>query len=103
MAVHLDFVLVELDLGAAFSERALCTQDEETRQRNIRNAQRAYNSALDYLPRLRPESAELRRFEEKVLRLNGLFERLGLNPDQRQGTETRVADLRSAAANHRSR
>ena len=85
MAVHLDFVLVESDLGATFCERALCTQDEETRQRNIRNAQKAYNSALDYLPRLTLASAELRRFEEKVRRLNGLFERLGLNPDQRQG------------------
>jgi hypothetical protein len=77
--------LVESDLGATFCERALCTQDEETRQRNIRNAQKAHNGALDYLPRLTLASAELRRFEEKVQRLNGLFERLGLNPDQRQG------------------
>jgi len=85
VAVHRDFVLVESDLGATFCERALCTQDEETRQRNIQNAQKAHNSALDYLPRLTLASAELRRFEEKVQRLNGLFERLGLNPDQRQG------------------
>jgi len=80
MPVHLDFVLVELDLGATFCERALCTQDVGTRQRNIHNAQKAYNRALDYLPRLSLDSAELRRIEEKVLRLNGLFERLGLNP-----------------------
>jgi hypothetical protein len=80
MAVFLDFVLVELDLGSTFCERALCTQDEETRQRNICNAQKAYNSALDYLPRLSLESAELTLIEEKLLRLNGLFERLGINP-----------------------
>ena len=80
MTVHVDFVLVELDLGATFCERALCTQDEETKQRNVRNAQKAYNTALDYLPRLSLESAEHQRIEEKVLRLNGLFERLGLNP-----------------------
>jgi hypothetical protein len=80
MAILLDFVLVELDLGSTFCERALCTEDEETRQRNIHNAQKAYNSALDYLPRLSVESAEFQRIEEKVLRLNGLFERLGLNP-----------------------
>jgi hypothetical protein len=76
----LDFVLVELDLGSTFCERALCTQDEETRQRNIRNAQKACNSALNYLPRLSLESAEIPRIEETVLRPKGLFERLGINP-----------------------
>jgi hypothetical protein len=79
-AAHIDFVLSELDLGATFCEVALSTQDEETKERNIRNARKAYNSALHFLQRLSLGSAEEARIEEKALRLKGLFERLGLDP-----------------------
>lgn len=79
-AVHVDFVLSELDLGATFCEVALTTQDEETKERNIRNARKAYETALHLLQRLSLGSAEQARFEEKALRLKGLFERLGINP-----------------------
>jgi hypothetical protein len=37
----LDFVLTELGVGATFCERALSTQDKETKVRNIRNARKA--------------------------------------------------------------
>jgi len=73
-------VLSELDLGATFCEVALCTQDEKTKERNIRNAQKAYETALHLFQRLSLGSAERARFEEKALHLKGLFERLGLNP-----------------------
>jgi hypothetical protein len=79
-ALRLDFVLSELDIGATFCEVALSTQDEETKERNIRNARKAYSSALHFLQRLSLWSAEQARIEEKVFRLKGLFERLGLNP-----------------------
>jgi len=79
-AVHVDFVLSELDLGATFCEVALSTQDKKTKERNIRNARKAYNTALHLLQRLRLGSAEQARFEEKALRLKALFERLGINP-----------------------
>jgi hypothetical protein len=79
-AVHVDFVLSELDLGATFCEVALTTQDEETKERNIRNARKAYETALHLLQRLSLGTAEQARFEEKALRLKGLFERLGINP-----------------------
>jgi hypothetical protein len=78
-AVRVDFVLVELDLGVTFCERALSTQDEETKERNIRNARRAHDAALHFLPRLSLASAEQALIEDKASRLRGLFERLGLN------------------------
>jgi hypothetical protein len=79
-AARTDFVLVELDLGATFCERALSTQNEKAKERNIRNAQKAYNTALHFLRQLRFGSAEKARIEEAAIRLKGLFERLGLNP-----------------------
>jgi hypothetical protein len=79
-AARVDFVLSELDLGATFCEVALSTQDKETRERNIRNARKAYNSALRFMQGLSPGSAGEARIEEKTLRLQGLFERLGLDP-----------------------
>lgn len=79
-AVHVDFVLSELDLGATFCEIALSTQDEKTKERNVRNARKAYKTALHLFQRLSLGSAEQAHFEEKALRLKGLFERLGLNP-----------------------
>jgi hypothetical protein len=79
-AAHIDFVLSELDLGATFCEVALSTRDKETKERNIRNARKAYTSALHFLQRLSLGNAEETRIEEKALRLKGLFERLGLGP-----------------------
>ena len=73
-------VLTELDLGATFCEVALCTQDEKTKERNIRNARKAYETALHLLQRLSLGSTEQARFDEKALHLNGLFEQLGLSP-----------------------
>ena len=73
-------VLTELDLGATFCEVALCTQDEKTKERNIRNARKAYETALHLLQRLILGSTEQARFDEKALHLNGLFEQLGLSP-----------------------
>jgi ribosome assembly protein YihI (activator of Der GTPase) len=73
-------VLSELDLGATFCEVALCTQDEKTKERNIRNARKAYETALHLLQRL-SLGAEQAYFDEKALHLKGLFEQLGLNPD----------------------
>src|SRR5689334_17157764 len=62
-------VLSELDLGATFCEVALCTQDEKTKERNIRNARKAYETALRLLQRLSLGSAEQTRFDEKALHL----------------------------------
>jgi hypothetical protein len=73
-------VLSELDLGATFCEVALCTQDEKTKERNIRNALKAYETALHLLQRLSLGSGEQARFDEKALHLKSLFEQLGLNP-----------------------
>jgi len=79
-AAHFDFVLSELDLGATFCELALTTRDEETKERNIRNARKAYSTALRFLQRLNREDAEQARIEEKALRLKGLLERFGPSP-----------------------
>jgi hypothetical protein len=78
-AAGIGFVLVELDLGATFCELVLSTQNEENKQRNTRNARKAYDSALHYLQRLSPESAEGALINEKFSRLNELFKRLGIN------------------------
>jgi hypothetical protein len=74
-------VLSELDVGVTFCEVALNTQDEKTKERNIRNARKAYETPLHLFQRLSFGSAERARFDEKALRLKGLFEQLGLNPD----------------------
>jgi hypothetical protein len=74
-------VLSELELGATFCEVALGTQDEKTKERNIRNARNAYETALRLLQRLNLGNADRERFEAKALHLKGLFERLGLNPN----------------------
>jgi hypothetical protein len=78
-AAGLGFVLVELDLGATFCELALSTQNEESKKRNTRNGRKAYDSALHFLRRLSPESAEQTLVNEKFSRLNGLLGRLGIN------------------------
>ena len=73
------FVLVELDLGATFCELALSTQNEENKERNARNARKAHDSALHFLQRLSPESAERALINEKFSHLNELLEQLGVN------------------------
>jgi hypothetical protein len=78
-AIGLDFVLIELDLGVTFCERALSTGDEETKERNIRNARTAHAAALHFSQRLSLARAEQALIKEKESRLKGLFERLGIN------------------------
>jgi len=78
----LDFVLIELDLAATFCELALSTQDEERKERNTRNARKAYDSALHFFQRLSSAPADQAHVYEKASRLNGFFERLGLNASQ---------------------
>jgi hypothetical protein len=79
-AAHIEFVLSELDLGATFCELALSTRNERTKERNIRNARKAYNTALRFLWPLTLGIAEEAVIEEKALRLQALLERLGANP-----------------------
>jgi hypothetical protein len=78
-AAGLGFVLIEFDLGATFCELALSAQNEENKERNTRNARKAYDSALHFLQKLSPESAEQALIDEKFSRLDGLLERLGVN------------------------
>jgi hypothetical protein len=75
----LGFVLAELDLGATFCELALCTQNEENKERNIRNGRKAHDNALHFLWKLSPESTEQTLINEKLSRLSELLERLGIN------------------------
>jgi hypothetical protein len=76
---ELGFVLVELDLGATFCELALSTQNEGNKERNTRNGRKAYDSAIHFLNRLSPDSAEQIIINQKFSRLKGLLERLGVN------------------------
>lgn len=73
------FVLVELDLAATFCERALSTENKETQERNIRNAEKAHHAALYFIQGLCLKKAEQALVEERVLRLKGVFERLDPN------------------------
>ena len=79
-AVHVDFVLTELDLGITFCELAQSAQDEETKERNIRNARKAYD-ALHFLEGLNLSKAEQQLIKEKASRLKSLLEQLGVNAD----------------------
>lgn len=79
-AAHFEFVLSDLDLGATFCEVALNTWNKDTKERNIRNAEEAYKTALYLCKPLRLGIAEQARFDEKARHLKGLLERLGLNP-----------------------
>ena len=75
----LGFVLIELDLGATFCELALSTQNEKNKERNTRNGRKAYDSALHFLQRVSPDSAEQTLINEKFSHLNELLEQLGVN------------------------
>jgi hypothetical protein len=77
-AMVLHFVLEELDLGTTFCDVALCANDLGKKERNSRNARRAYESALHFLPRLNLACAEHEVVQAKVSRLNDLLEQLDL-------------------------
>jgi hypothetical protein len=75
----LGFVLIELDLGATFCELALSTQNEKNKERNTRNGRKAYDSALHFLQRVSPDSAERALINGKFSHLDELLEQLGVN------------------------
>ena len=77
-AMFRDFVLQELDLGTMFCDVALCANDPDKKERNRRNARRAYESVLHFLPRLNLAGTEHEVVQAKVSRLNDLLEQLDL-------------------------
>jgi hypothetical protein len=77
-AMVLDFVLEELDLGTTFCDVALSAYDPGMKERNRRNARKAYESALHFLPRLNLAGTEHEVVQAKVSRLNDLLEQLDL-------------------------
>jgi hypothetical protein len=70
------FVLEELDLGTTFCDVALTALDRGKKERNRRNARKAYESALHFLPRLNLAGTEHEVVQAKVSRLNDLLEQL---------------------------
>jgi len=75
-----DFVLGELDLGTTFCDVALSANDPGKKERNRRNARRAFESALHFLPALNLGGTEQEVVQAKVSRLNHLLAQLDLSP-----------------------
>ena len=52
-AIFSDFVTTELDLALTFYDIAHTTEDPERAERNIENARRAFESAKDFVSRMK--------------------------------------------------
>jgi hypothetical protein len=74
--VRFKFILAELDLAAAFCERASTTSDSTKAERNLNHALRAYGSAIRFAKEvvLTPERRE--QIKEKIDRLDAILHSL---------------------------
>lgn len=68
---------MELDTGLTFVERAAVSGDEEARLRNHKNARKAYDTALQFIPRATLTPTEKRCIEEKLAALKARLEAAG--------------------------
>ena len=72
-----DFLFSEMDTAHTFLQLAATTGVEETRRRNIQNAQLAYDTILQHQAKVILTSAEKNRLEEGLGELKRALEKLG--------------------------
>jgi hypothetical protein len=74
---RVDFLVADLDLGITFARIALESGSDDTRARNRRNARKAYDTTLCFLPRGRPTRPERKQINEKLAALKSRLQSLG--------------------------
>jgi hypothetical protein len=75
-----EFLIIELDLASTFLDIADASRLEETKCRNHKNARRAYDTVLAFLPKLTMNEVERQLMESRLTllktRLEAVRERL---------------------------
>jgi hypothetical protein len=75
--VSLDILITDIELAFSFLQIAETSTDPKTRERNIKNARKVYDSSLHFLPRLHPIAKELQTIEAKLALLRKRLRPLG--------------------------
>ena len=73
----LEYLISDMDLALTFLQIAATSSDRETRERNRKNARKAYETVLHFLPRLDPTAEERQTIEEKLAALRTRLQALG--------------------------
>ena len=71
------FIRVDLRTGLNLAKIALTARDEVTRNRNRKNARKAHDTILRFLPKLKLTSQELSGIRPKLARLKSQLQKLG--------------------------
>jgi hypothetical protein len=75
--VAVQFLLVELRTGLTMTRIALASRDMSKRNRTRAHARRAYDSVLRFMPRLDPESTQVKEVEKPLAQLKLQLHLLG--------------------------
>ena len=76
--VGAEFLIVELDTALTFLDVAETTTSEESRQRNLKNAEVAYQTALRLAPRLMLMRDQKEAVSQRLAELKNRLEQLGV-------------------------
>jgi hypothetical protein len=76
-ATHADFLRVDVETALTFSGLALETDNNEKRQRNRKNARKAYDTILRLGKNVTLTPAQAKHMQEKISRLKRELELLG--------------------------
>jgi hypothetical protein len=72
-----DFLMVDLDAGIAFAERALVSPDPDAKRRNAMNARKAYKTVARFRDKLSLDSEQQNAFDRKQMSLKKVLDQLG--------------------------
>lgn len=75
--VQIDFLKTELDVATAFANRALATNDSDTRERNRSNARQGYETIIHGLERVSVQAPDAQTFTNGLERLRTLLRDIG--------------------------
>jgi hypothetical protein len=76
-STRIGFLLTELETGATFAKVGLDSNDEGKRTRNRKNARKAYNAILRFVPDTTLTQTEKQQIDEGLVCLRSLLRRLG--------------------------
>ena len=71
------FLLTDLETALTFLDVAQTSHDQETKQRNHKNAHVAYDTVIRLLPNVKPTAAQQQAIDEKLSLLKARLEAVG--------------------------
>ena len=87
-SIHFDFLVTDLNAAHTFLDVAHTTRSGETRERNLRHANAAYDTVMRFVPRVAMSEQQHAELHERLDQLKDRLEAMKRSISQMPGSQT---------------